>query len=84
MLFDTKGKINMAKPAKFNALIETHINTKIGAVITPAEIIEAVKCTAPTAYAFIKTNPHRFEKVSAGKYRVLDSVISNQISAQAE
>lgn len=74
----------MAKPPKFNTLIENHINTKVGTIITPAEIVEAVQCTAPTAYAFIKTHSHRFEKVSAGKYRILDAVISNQISAQAE
>jgi hypothetical protein len=73
----------MAKPAKFNGLIEAHINTKIGTIITPAEIIEAVKCTAPTAYAFIKTNSSRFEKISAGKYRVLSGEITNNFTAEA-
>jgi hypothetical protein len=72
----------MAKPAKFNGLIESFINTKIGTVITPAEIIDAVQCTAPTVYSYIKNNSHRFEKVSAGKYRVLDAIISNQLSAE--
>jgi len=64
----------MAKPAKFNGLIETYINTKIGTVITPAQIVEAVQCTAPTVYAYIKNNSHRFEKLSAGQYRVLTAV----------
>lgn len=73
----------MAKPAKFHAIIETHINSKVGTVITPAEIIEAVKCTAPTAYAFIKNNPSRFEKISAGKYRVLSTEINNSFTAEA-
>jgi hypothetical protein len=83
MLFDRKGNITMAKPAKFNGLIEAHINTKIGTIVTPAEIIDAVKCTAPTAYAFIKTNPSRFEKISAGKYRVLSAEITNNFIAEA-
>lgn len=73
----------MAKPAKFHGIIENHINTKVGTVITPAEIIEAVKCTAPTAYAFIKNNPSRFEKISAGKYRVLSGEIANNLTAEA-
>ena len=64
----------MAKPSKFNGLIESYINTKVGTVITPAEIIEAVKCTAPTAYSYIKTNPHRFQKLSAGQYRILTAI----------
>ena len=69
----------MSKTPKFAGLIEAYINTKINTVITPAEIIEAVNCTPPTAYSYIKANAHRFEKVSAGKYRVLDAIISNQI-----
>ena len=71
----------MAKPAKFNGLIESFINTKVGTIIAPAEIIEAVQCTAPTAYAYIKNNAHRFEKISAGKYRVLGASISTQFGA---
>jgi hypothetical protein len=71
----------MAKPAKFNAIIETYINTKIGTIISPSDIIEAVQCTAPTAYAHIKNNSHRFEKISAGKYRVLAAVISTQYNS---
>lgn len=80
MRFDWKVTI-MAKPAKFNGLIESFINTKIGTIISPAEIIEAVQCTAPTAYAYIKNNPNRFEKISAGKYRILASSAVNQIAA---
>lgn len=64
----------MAKPAKFNGLIESYINTKIGTIIAPADIISAVNCTAPTVYAYIKNNPHRFQKVSAGQYRIMESV----------
>lgn len=71
----------MSKTPKYAPLIESYINTRIGDVITPSEIIDAVKCTAPTAYAYIKNNPHRFEKVSAGKYRILTSVISQQFNA---
>ena len=71
----------MAKPAKFNAIIESYINDKIGTIISPSDIIEGVQCTAPTAYAYIKNNSHRFEKISAGKYRVLAASISTQYGA---
>lgn len=73
----------MSKTPKYAPLIEAYINTKIGTIITPAEIISAVNCTAPTAYAYIKTNSHRFEKTSAGKYRVLSADISSQISTES-
>lgn len=73
----------MSKTPKYAPLIEAFINTKIGTIITPAEIISAVNCTPPTAYAFIKTNSYRFEKISAGKYRILDAVISNQTSSDS-
>ena len=79
MLYDTKGKISMSKTSKFTGLIESYINTRIGDTIAPSEIIEAVSCTAPTAYAFIKTNSHRYEKISAGKYRILSAAISQEI-----
>lgn len=72
----------MSKTPKYAGLIESFINNKIGTVITPAEIIEAVQCTAPTVYSYIKTNSYRFEKVSAGKYRILDTVISNQMTTE--
>ena len=64
----------MAKPSKFSGLIESFINDKVGQTITPAQIIDAVQCTAPTAYSYIKNNPHRFEKVSAGQYRIKPSI----------
>jgi hypothetical protein len=79
MLFKAKGKIAMSKTSKFTGLIESYINTRINDIITPSEIITAVSCTAPTAYAFIKNNSHRFEKISAGKYRILAAAISQEI-----
>lgn len=70
----------MSKTPKYAGLIEAYINGRIGQTITPAEITEAVKCTAPTTYAFIKNNPSRFEKISAGQYRVLGAANSSQIA----
>lgn len=64
----------MAKPSKFNGLIESFINQNVGTVISPAQIIDAVHCTAPTVYSYIKSNPHRFEKTAAGQYRVLPAI----------
>lgn len=72
----------MAKPAKFNGLIESYINNRVGQIISPAEVISAVNCTAPTVYAYIKNNSYRFEKISAGKYRVLEAVIGNQFTTE--
>lgn len=72
----------MSKTPKYAGLIEAYINTKVGTIITPAEIIDAVNCTPPTVYSYIKSASHRFEKVSAGKYRILDAVISNQMSTE--
>ena len=74
----------MSKTPKFAGLIESYINNKVGTIITPAEIIEAVQCTPPTVYSYIKTNGYRFEKVSAGKYRVLEAVISNQMTTETD
>lgn len=68
----------MSKTPKYAGLIEAYINERINQVITPAQITEAVQCTAPTTYAFIKNNPSRFEKISAGQYRVLASANSSQ------
>jgi hypothetical protein len=68
----------MSKTPKYAPLIEAYINTKVGTIITPAEIISEVNCTAPTAYSYIKTNSTRFEKISAGKYRVLSTENSSQ------
>jgi hypothetical protein len=68
----------MSKTPKYAGLIEAYINERINQVITPAQITEAVQCTAPTTYAFIKNNPSRFEKISAGQYRVLSSANSSQ------
>ena len=82
MLFEAKGKSAMSKTPKYAGLIETYINTKVGTVITPSEIISEVKCTAPTAYSYIKLNSTRFEKISAGKYRVLSTENSSQITAE--
>ena len=74
----------MPKPAKFNTLIGTYVDSKNGTIITPNEIIDAVKCTAPTAYAYIKNNPSRFEKVSAGKYRILAVSNSHNLTLETE
>jgi len=68
----------MSKTPKYAGLIEAYINERINQVITPAQITEAVQCTSPTTYAFIKNNPSRFEKISAGQYRVLSSANSSQ------
>lgn len=70
----------MSKTPKYAGLIESYINERIGQIITPAQITEALECTAPTTYAFIKNNPNRFEKISAGQYRVLAAVNSSQIT----
>jgi hypothetical protein len=70
----------MSKTPKYAGLIESYINERIGQTITPAQITEAVQCTAPTTYAFIKNNPQRFEKLSAGQYRILSSSASTQIA----
>ncbi len=74
----------MSKTPKYAGLIENYINTKIGTVVTPAEIIDAVNCTPPTVYSYIKANGYRFEKVSAGKYRILDAVIGNQVTTEIQ
>lgn len=60
----------MAKPSKFSGLIESFINERVGQIVTPAQIMEAVQCTAPTVYSYIKNNSHRFEKTAAGQYRI--------------
>jgi len=71
----------MSKTPKYAGLIEAYINERINQVITPAQITEAVQCTAPTTYAFISNNPSRFQKISAGQYRVLASANSSQIAS---
>lgn len=74
----------MPKPAKYNSLIEVYINKNINNIISAQQIVDAVNCTAPTAYAYIKNNSDRFEKLSAGKYKVLAATSFNQLSADSE
>jgi hypothetical protein len=83
MLLKAKGNLAMSKPSKYPSLIEAYVNTKVGLIITPAEIISQINCTPPTVYAYIKTNSTRFEKISAGKYRVLSAEISSQITTES-
>lgn len=70
----------MSKTPKYAGLIEAYINERINQVVTPADITAAVQCTAPTTYAFIKNNPSRFEKISAGQYLIRSAANSSQIS----
>lgn len=68
----------MSKTPKYASAIEDYINGLIGETVSPSDMVEAIGCTSPTVYAFIKTNPNRFEKVSAGKYRILSAGSNTQ------
>lgn len=66
--------------------IENYINTSVNTQISTKVIAQMCNCTLPTVLTFIKNNPHRFEKVSRGQYRILPlaamhSVITNTTPA---
>lgn len=63
--------------------IEDYINTIVGATVTTNALCTACKCTLPTILAFIKNNPHRFEKVKRGTYSIKGAAAISTTSSAA-
>jgi hypothetical protein len=60
--------------------IEEYINTIVGATISTTSLATSAGCTLPTVLTFIKNNPHRFTKVSRGRYTIVAESISSAAS----
>lgn len=52
-------------------LINNYINQHIGEEVTPTQIATAVATSIQTVYAFIRSNPSRFETVKRGTFKVI-------------
>ena len=62
-------------------IIETYLNTISGATVKVSALCTATGTTYPTMQKFIANNPHRFELVSRGTYRIRAASIIQNISS---
>lgn len=71
----------MARKPKKTNIIKEYIINHPDQIVTVQKLAELADCTVQNVYVFMRNNPHYFEEVSRGSYKIISDKVDSDTTA---